>query len=125
MDRYYRAAELVLERAFPAATSGETRKLRKTAAEIRYGGGKDQQAALDRFGIKRPLRCFVYPGAAPNAGPEAFSSGWLGQGIGPELRGLYKVRLKASGIRPPGGQPALELAALTSSWVLNGKPATL
>jgi hypothetical protein len=47
VDRYYRAAELVLERAFPAATSGETRKLRKTAAEIRYGGGKDQQAALD------------------------------------------------------------------------------
>jgi len=38
VDRYYRAAELALDRAFPAA-SGEARKVRKTAAELRYGGG--------------------------------------------------------------------------------------
>ena len=105
VDRYYRAAGIVLDRAF-AAASVEPRKVRKTAAELLPGGGKDQQAALDRFGIKRPLRCFIYPGAAPNSGPGAFSSGWLGQGIGPEHSGLYKVRIKASGIRPPGGQPA-------------------
>ena len=105
VDRYYRAAGIVLDRAF-AAASVEPRKVRKTAAELLPGGGKDQQAALDRFGIKRPLRCFIYPGAAPNSGPGAFSSGWLGQGIGPEHSGLFKVRIKASGIRPPGGQPA-------------------
>jgi hypothetical protein len=105
VDRYYRAAGFVLDRAFPAA-SVEPRKVRKTAAELLPGGGKTQQAALDRFGIKRPLRCFIYPGAAPNAGPAAFSSGWLGQGIGPEHSGLYKVRIQASGIRPPGGQSA-------------------
>ncbi len=35
VDRYYRAAELVLERAFPAAAAGEARKLCKTGAEIR------------------------------------------------------------------------------------------
>ncbi|MEY4299529.1 MAG: hypothetical protein RIR25_765, partial [Verrucomicrobiota bacterium] len=105
VDRYYRAAGIVLDRAF-AAASVEPRKVRKTATELLPGGGKDQQAALDRFGIKRPLRCFIYPGAAPNSGPGAFSSGWLGQGIGPEYSGLYKVRIKASGIRPPGGQPA-------------------
>src|SRR4051794_7043675 len=46
VDRYYRAAELVLDRAFPA-TSAEARKVRKTAAELRYNGGKEQQAALD------------------------------------------------------------------------------
>src|SRR3954468_8283217 len=39
VDRYYRAAELVLDRAFPA-TSGEVRKVRKTAADLRYHGGK-------------------------------------------------------------------------------------
>ena len=105
VDRYYRAAGIVLDRAF-AAASVEPRKVRKTAAELLPGGGKDQQAALDRFGIKRPLRSFIYPGAAPNSGPAAFSSGWLGQGIGPEHSGLYKVRIKASGIRPLGGQPA-------------------
>jgi mono/diheme cytochrome c family protein len=105
VDRYYRAAGIVLDRAL-AVASRESRKVRKTAAELLPGGGKEQQAALDRFGIKRPLRCFIYPGAQPNAGPEAFSSGWLGNGIGPEHSGLYKVRIKASGIRPPGGQPA-------------------
>jgi hypothetical protein len=100
VDRYYRAAELVLDRAFPT-TSGEARKVRKTAAELRYGGGKEQQAVLDRFGIKRPLRYLLFPGQVQNA----LSPNWLGR-TGPEHSGLYKVRIQASGIRPPGGQPA-------------------
>ena len=103
VDRYYRAAEIVLDRAFPAA-SVEPLKVRKTAAELYPSGGKDQQAALDQFGIKRPLRRVIYPGSAP--APVALSPGWLGTGIGPKHSGLYKVRIKASGIRPPGGQPA-------------------
>ena len=37
VDRYYRAAELVLDRAFPAELLSEARKIRKTAAELRYG----------------------------------------------------------------------------------------
>ncbi|MBL6704504.1 MAG: DUF1592 domain-containing protein [Planctomycetaceae bacterium] len=105
VDRYYRAAEIVLDRALSTEVV-EPRKVRKTAAELLPSGGKTQQAALDRFGIKRPLRCLIYPGAAPNAGPGAFSSGWLGQGIGSEHSGRYRVRIKASGIRPPGGQTA-------------------
>jgi mono/diheme cytochrome c family protein len=100
VDRYYRAAELVLDRAFPPAT-GEPRKVRKTAADLRYAGGKDQQAALDRFGIKRPLRYLLFPGTVQNA----FSTNWFGK-TGPEHSGLYKVRIQASGTRPPGGQPA-------------------
>ena len=40
VDRYYRAADIVLDRAFPA-TSAEARKVRKTAAELRYGGGEE------------------------------------------------------------------------------------
>jgi mono/diheme cytochrome c family protein len=100
VDRYYHAAELVLDRALPAV-SGEARKVRKTAAELRYGGGKEQQAALDRFGIKRPLRYLLFPGNVQNA----LSPNWFGK-TGPEQSGLYKVRIQASGIRPPGGQPA-------------------
>ena len=49
VDRYFRAAELVLDRAFPVDTPVEARKVLKTAAELRYNGGKEQQAALDRF----------------------------------------------------------------------------
>ncbi|MCX6858553.1 MAG: DUF1587 domain-containing protein [Verrucomicrobia bacterium] len=83
VDRYYRAAELVQDRAFPAEASGETRKVRKTAAEIRYGGGKEQQEALDRFGIKRPLRYLLFPGTTQNA----LSPNWFGK-TGPEHSGL-------------------------------------
>jgi len=100
VDRYYGAAGLVLDRAFPVA-SGESRKVRKTAVDLRYGDGKTQQVMLDRFGIKRPLRYLLFPGNVQNA----LSPNWFGK-TGPEHSGLYKVRLKASGIRPPGGQPA-------------------
>ena len=100
MDRYYRAATVVLDRAFPA-TSSEARKIRKTAADLRYGGGGKAQEALDRFGIKRPLRYLHFPGRVQ----PALQPHWFGK-TGPEHSGLYKLRLQASGTRPPGGQPA-------------------
>lgn len=115
VDRYFRAAELVLDRAFPLE-SGEARKVRKTAADLRYGGGKDQQAALDRFGIKRPLRYLLFPGNVQNA----LSPNWFGK-TGPEHSGLYKVRIQASGIRPPGGQPAhLSIGKRTGEETVDG-----
>ena len=115
VDRYYRAAELVLDRAFPA-TSAEARKVRKTAAELRYGGGKEQHAALDRFGIKRPLRFLLFPGSVQ----QAFSPNWFGK-AGPEHSGLYKVRIQASGIRPLGGQPAhLSIGKRTGEETVDG-----
>ena len=116
VDRYYRAAELVLDRAFPATAGSEARKVRKTAADLRYGGGKDQQAALDRFGIKRPLRYLLFPGSTQNA----LSPNWFGK-TGPEHSGLYKVRLQASGIRPIGGQPAhLSIGKRTGEETVDG-----
>ncbi len=116
VDRYYRAAELVLDRAFPAASASEARKVRKTAAEIRYNGGKDQQAALDRFGIKRPLRYLLFPGNVQNA----LSPNWLGK-TGPEHSGLYKLRIQASGIRPLGGQTAhLSIGKRTGEETVDG-----
>lgn len=116
VDRYYRAAETVLDRAFPAAAAGEARKVRKTAADLRYNGGKDQQAALDRFGIKRPLRYLLFPGTVQNA----LSTNWFGK-TGPEHSGLYKVRIQASGIRPPDGQPAhLSIGKKTGEETVDG-----
>ena len=115
VDRYYRAADIVLDRAFPA-TSSDARKVRKTAAELRYGGGKQQQEALDRFGIKRPLRYLLFPGRVE----PALQPNWFGQ-TGPEHSGLYKLRLQASGIRPPGGQPAhLSIGMKTSEETVDG-----
>jgi len=116
VDRYYRAAGLVLDRAYPANKSGESRKIRKTAAELRYNGGKAQQAALDRFGIKRPLRYLLYPGTVQ----DAFSPGWFGK-TGPEHSGLYRLRMQASGIRPLGGQTAhLSIGKTTSEETVDG-----
>ena len=115
VDRYYGAAGLVLDRAFPV-TSGESRKVQKTAADLRYGGGKTQQEALDRFGIKRPLRYLLFPGTVQNA----LSPNWFGR-TGPEHSGLYKVRIQASGIRPPDGQPAhLSIGKRTGEETVEG-----
>jgi hypothetical protein len=115
VDRYYRAAETVLDRAFPK-TSSEARKVRQTAAELRYGGGKAQQEALKRFGIKRPLRYLLFPGSVQ----AALQPNWFGQ-TGPEHSGLYKVRIQASGIRPPDGQPAhLSIGFRTSEETVDG-----
>ena len=115
MDRYYRAAALVLDRAFPT-TQAEARKVRKTAAELRYGGGKEQQEALDRFGIKRPLRYLMFPGRTQ----DALSPNWFGK-TGPEHSGLYKLRIQASGVRPPGGQPAhLSIGKRTGEETVDG-----
>jgi mono/diheme cytochrome c family protein len=100
VERYYRAAEIVLARAFPD-TPVEPQKVRMTAADLRYGGGKNQQAYLDRFGIKRPLRALVFPGRTL----QALRPNWFGR-IGPEKSGLYRARMQVSGIRPQGGQPA-------------------
>tara|TARA_R110002072_G_scaffold13481_2_gene56915 strand:- start:133879 stop:136353 length:2475 start_codon:yes stop_codon:yes gene_type:complete len=115
VDRYYRAADIVLDRAFPV-TSGEARKVRKTAAELRYRGGKSEQEALNRFGIKRPLRYLHFPGRVQSA----LQPNWFGRS-GPEHSGLYKLRLQASGIRPPGGQPAhLSIGKQTSEETVDG-----
>jgi Protein of unknown function (DUF1592)/Protein of unknown function (DUF1588)/Protein of unknown function (DUF1585)/Protein of unknown function (DUF1595)/Protein of unknown function (DUF1587)/Planctomycete cytochrome C len=115
VDRYYRAAGLVLDRAFPV-TSTEARQVRKTAAELRYNGGKDQQAALDRFRIKRPLRYLLYPGSVH----QALAPHWFGN-TGPEHSGLYKVRIQASGIRPLGGQTAhLSIGKRTGEETVEG-----
>ena len=100
VERYYRAAEIVLARAFPKK-SVETRTIRRTAADIRYRGGQQQQAYLDRFGIKRPLRALIFPGRLQ----QAFRPHWFAPG-GPEFSGLYRARMQVSGIRPPGGQTA-------------------
>ncbi len=63
VDRYYRAAQTVLDRAFPAEPV-KTQDVRRTAAEIRYRGGEEQREWLERLGIERPLRYLINPGFA-------------------------------------------------------------
>lgn len=98
IERYYRAAEIVLSRALPA-TAVTAQKVRRTAADLRYNGGQQQQKYLHRFGIDRPLRALIFPGRLM----QAFRSHWMGP-AGPEKSGLYRARMQVSGIRPPYGQ---------------------
>ena len=115
VNRYYQAAEIVLDRAFPNI-EGEARKIKKTAADLRYRGGEKQKEALKRFEIKRPLRQLLFPGRVD----QALAHHWFGK-TGPEHSGLYKLRLQASGIRPPGGQPAhLSIGMRTSEENVDG-----
>ena len=100
VERYYRAAETVLNRAFPDKPL-EPQTVRMSAADIRYGGGKQQQEYLDRFGIKRPLRALIFPGRDL----QALRPHWFGR-TGSEQSGLYRARMQVSGNRPPGGQTA-------------------
>ena len=114
VERYYRAAEIVLARAVPEQPV-EARNP-KTAADIRYGGGKQQQAYLDCFGIKRPLRALIFPGRLQ----QAFRPNWFGR-TGPEHSGLYRARMQVSGIRPPGGQtPHLRIGKRTGEAANEG-----
>ena len=114
VSRYYNAADIVLDRALPAKAV-EARKIRKTAVDLGYRG-KDNQEALKRFGIKRPLRYLLFPGSVKSA----LSAHWLGK-TGPQHSGLYKVRIKASGIRPEGSQPVhLSIGKKTSESTVDG-----
>jgi mono/diheme cytochrome c family protein len=119
MERYYRAAGIVLDRAF-SAEAKETQKIQKDATFLRYRGGRHQQEWLDRFGIKRPLRYLLnagmnHPGEKLTL---ALAPEWFAKA---PQSGLYRVRLQASGLRPPGGQLAhLRIGRKTSSGIIDG-----
>ncbi|MGB0143198.1 MAG: DUF1592 domain-containing protein [Akkermansiaceae bacterium] len=100
MERYYRAAEKVVARAFPPKEV-KPQVVRKTAADLRYSGGAKARELLDRFGIKRPLRMLLFPGRLQ----QAFRPNWFGP-VSSEKSGLYRARMQVSGIRPPGGEIA-------------------
>ncbi|MCM8531001.1 MAG: DUF1592 domain-containing protein [Lentisphaeraceae bacterium] len=114
ISRYYNAANIVLDRALPSK-SVESRKVRKSASDLGYRG-KDHKEAFKRFGIKHPLRYLLFPGSVKSA----LSAHWLGK-TGPQHSGLYKVRIKASGIRPKDSQPVhLSIGKKTSESTVDG-----
>ncbi|TVS20901.1 MAG: DUF1592 domain-containing protein [Planctomycetaceae bacterium] len=122
VERYYRAAEVVLDRALPEAAR-KTQQIRKDATFLRYRRDhghpsvQEGQGWLDRLGIERPLRNLLYAGHYEDRHPALYPD-WFD---GPPQSGLYRVRLQASGIRPPGGRPAhLRIGRLTASTIVEG-----
>ncbi|TVS08252.1 MAG: DUF1592 domain-containing protein [Planctomycetaceae bacterium] len=115
VDRYYRAAGTVLDRAF-SADGGQARIKRMTASELLFGPAESQRAkevqeSLKLFDIQRPLRQTIFASGESNYFREALSSLWLRDTQAQPGRidppsGLYRVRIQASGIRPKDGQLA-------------------
>ncbi len=123
LERYYRAAELAVERAFPAEPT-MTRTFRKNANWLRYRRddlSEYQKKWLDGFGIKRPLRYLMVDGM-PHSNEKlqmAFSPEWFPSDQ-PFQPGMYRMRLQASGIRPPGGPLAhLRIGELSPSNIVD------
>jgi mono/diheme cytochrome c family protein len=115
VDRYYRAAGTVVERAFSDA-GGQSRIKRMTASELLHGPAgspraKEVQESLKLFGIQRPLRQALFASSETGYARAALSSSWLRDTQAQPGRidppsGLYRVRIQASGIRPKDGQLA-------------------
>jgi mono/diheme cytochrome c family protein len=115
VDRYYRAAGTVLDRAFSGA-GGRARIKRMTASELLFGPPESQRAkevqeSLELFGIRRPLRQTLFATSETGYFAPALSSFWLRDTQAQPGRidppsGLYRVRIQASGIRPKDGQLA-------------------
>ena len=62
VDRYYRAADIVLDRAFPRHVQRGSQRFGRRPRSCDTAAGSSQQEALDRFGIKRPQRYLLFPG---------------------------------------------------------------
>jgi mono/diheme cytochrome c family protein len=99
VERSLRAAELVLQRAFPEKPS-ETKTHRVDAVGMlvdhRPGQGRINRDRAEKLGVLDKVRVAVWPGSEISA----FNSKWW------QLRepGLYRARMQVSGLRPPGGR---------------------
>lgn len=94
VERYFTAAETVLERAFPAEEI-PSRTYRADAVELRH---RNERAKLTELGIADRVRGVVWPGHKLPALRGYFYGS-------PSKPGMYRARIRLSGLQPPGGRP--------------------
>ncbi len=95
IERYFKAAELVLERAFPPDQPKPV-KIRADAIELRH---RDDRKRLEALGIADKVRVCVWPG---HREVPALRGYWGG---GPRPAGRYRARVQLSGLQPKNGRP--------------------
>ncbi|MCE9562039.1 MAG: DUF1592 domain-containing protein [Planctomycetes bacterium] len=107
IEKYLNAAETVLAEAFPdKAPEKFTRK--KDAIDLRTG----DRASLTAAGLADKVRVDLWPGAD--------IQGRVGPGIALPAAGYYKIRVKLSGLKPPGGHaPHLAFYAVNLDRMLH------
>jgi hypothetical protein len=109
IEKYLNAAETVLAEAFPDKIPAKFIK-KKDAIDLR--GGPDR-AALTAQGLADKVRVDLWPGAD-------LQGGRVGPGIALPAAGHYKVRIKLSGLKPPGGHaPHLTFYAVNLDRMLH------
>lgn len=93
VEKYFAAAESILAEAMPEKAPAKFLK-RKDAIELRGGPNREELTAK---GLADKVRVDLWPGAD-------LSGGRPGPGQALPVAGEYKVRVKLSGLKPPGGR---------------------
>ncbi|TWT29916.1 DUF1592 domain-containing protein [Blastopirellula retiformator] len=97
IEKYYSAAEKILEEAYPTRPIPPT-VVRKNALKLRGGPSGQVVKELEEKGIADQVRVDMWPGHEMQGGRPGPDGGMLKNG------GLFKVRIKVSGLKPPGGR---------------------
>ncbi len=87
VDRYFKAAETVLERAFPEKPVAAVMR-KADAIEMRHRG---ERKKLEAMGISDKVRAVIWPGGSL----DGFRGYWWGQ---VKESGIYRARIKLSGL---------------------------
>jgi hypothetical protein len=115
IDKYLRAAEIALARAFPE-TEVPPAKMRFDAVHLatsNLGHEPRQQARakLEQAGVADKVRVAVWPGGSKPA-----RRGWWDSRL--NRPGVYRCRIQLSGLQPPGGRaPHLSIAGFDADVV--------
>lgn len=87
VDRYFKAAETVLERAFPASPVPAVKRT-ADAVEMRH---RHERKRLEALGIADKVRAVIWPGGSL----DGFRGYWFGQ---VRESGVYRARVRLSGL---------------------------
>lgn len=93
VDRYFKAAEIVLDRAFPAAVA-KASVHRADAITIRH---RPERQQIEAMGIADKVRVMVWP----RASMPALRGYWFGP---MKESGMYRARIQLSGLPGPDGR---------------------
>jgi mono/diheme cytochrome c family protein len=109
IEKYFAAAETVLAEALPT-TRAVPFVRRKDALDLRGGGNR---AELEAQGLADKVRVDVWPG-------HDIQGSRPGPGLSLPVAGHYQVRIKLSGLKPPGGRaPHLSFYAVNLDRMLH------
>jgi len=115
IEKYLRAAEIALERAFPEkeppATSRRFDAIDVVGGKLGHTQRERLRARLEEAGLADSVRVAVWPG-----GSQPARRGWWDSKL--NLPGVYRCRIQLSGMQPPGGRaPHLAVAGFDADIV--------